>query len=122
MTGYAGRCCNSAMGMNRQYAAKEPTRAEIDALTEPLVLEFGAPWCGYCREMQPLLEAALSHYTEVRHIKIEDGKGRRLGRLFGIKLWPTLIFMRNGEELERLVRPDNVESIRTAMKKAFASA
>lgn len=110
------------MGMNRQYAAKEPTRAEIDALTEPLVLEFGAPWCGYCREMQPLLEAALSHYTEVRHIKIEDGKGRRLGRLFGIKLWPTLIFMRNGEELERLVRPDNIESIRTAMNKAFASA
>lgn len=110
------------MGMNRQYAAKEPTRAEIDALAGPLVLEFGAPWCGYCREMQPLLEAALSHYTEVQHIKIEDGKGRRLGRLFGIKLWPTLIFMRNGEELERLVRPDNVESIRTAMKKAFASA
>lgn len=110
------------MGMNRQYAAKEPTRAEIDALTEPLVLEFGAPWCGYCREMQPLLEAALSNATEVRHIKIEDGKGRRLGRLFGIKLWPTLIFMRNGEELERLVRPDNIESIRTAMKKAFASA
>ena len=110
------------MGMNRQYATKEPTRAEIDALTEPLVLEFGAPWCGYCREMQPLLEAVLSNDTEVRHIKIEDGKGRRLGRLFGIKLWPTLIFMRNGEELERLVRPDNVESIRTAMKKAFASA
>lgn len=110
------------MGMNRQYAAKEPTRAEIDALPEPLVLEFGAPWCGYCREMQPLLEAALSNYTEVRHIKIEDGKGRRLGRLFGIKLWPTLIFMRNGEELERLVRPDDIELIRTAMKKAFASA
>lgn len=110
------------MGINRQYAAREPTRAEIDALTEPLVLEFGAPWCGYCREMQPLLEAALSNDTEVRHIKIEDGKGRRLGRLFRIKLWPTLIFMRNGEELERLVRPDNVESIRTAMKKAFASA
>ena len=109
------------MGMNRQYAAKEPTRAEIDALTEPLVLEFGAPWCGYCREMQPLLEAALSNDAEVRHIKIEDGKGRRLGRLFGIKLWPTLIFMRNGEELERLVRPDSVESIRAAMKKAFAS-
>jgi thioredoxin 1 len=109
------------MAMNRHYAAKEPTRAEINTLSEPLMLEFGAPWCGYCQEMQPLLEAALSNDTKVRHIKIEDGKGRRLGRLFGIKLWPTLIFMRNGEELERLVRPDSVESIRTAMKKAFAS-
>jgi thioredoxin 1 len=110
------------MDINRQYAAKEPSRAEIDALTEPLVLEFGAPWCGYCREMQPLLEAALSNYSGVRHLKIEDGKGQRLGRLFGVKLWPTLIFMRNGEEMERLVRPDSAESIGAAMKKAFVPA
>jgi len=110
------------MEINRQYAAKEPTRAEIDAMTEPLILEFGTPWCGYCREMQPLLEAALLNCADVRHIKVEDGKGRRLGRLFGVKLWPTLIFMRNGEELERLVRPDSIESIGAAMKKAFAPA
>lgn len=109
------------MEINHQYAAREPTRAEIDALPEPLVLEFGAPWCGYCREMQPLLEAALSNYSGVRHLKIEDGKGRRLGRLFGVKLWPTLIFMRNGEEMQRLVRPDSAESIGAAMKKAFVS-
>jgi thioredoxin 1 len=104
------------MGMNRQYAAKEPTRAEIDALTEPLVLEFGAPWCGYCREMQPLLEAALSNYTEMRHIKIEDGKGRRLGRSFGIKLWPTLVFLSNGRESSRLIRPADTAAILNAME------
>lgn len=47
------------MGMNRHYAAKEPTRTEVDSMTEPAVLEFGTPWCGYCRAAQPLLEAAL---------------------------------------------------------------
>lgn len=108
--------------MNHHYAAKEPTRAEIDAMTEPAVLEFGTPWCGYCRAAQPLLEAALEQYPDVRHIKIEDGKGKRLGRSFRVKLWPTLIVMRGGEEIERLVRPDNAESIRTAMKKILASA
>lgn len=108
--------------MNHHYAAKEPTRVEIDAMTEPAVLEFGTPWCGYCRAAQPLLAAALEQYPDVRHIKIEDGKGKRLGRSFRVKLWPTLIIMRGGEEIERLVRPDNVESIRTAMKKILASA
>jgi thioredoxin 1 len=58
----------------------------------------------------------------VRHIKIEDGRGRRLGRSFRVKLWPTLIFMRNGEEMERLVRPDDIELIRTTMQKVFAPA
>lgn len=108
--------------MNHHYAAKEPTRTEVDSMTEPAVLEFGTPWCGYCRAAQPLLAAALEQYPDVRHIKIEDGKGKRLGRSFRVKLWPTLIIMRGGEEIERLVRPDNVESIRTAMKKILASA
>ena len=102
------------MEIVREYAAQEPTRAEIDAIAEPLLLEFGAPWCGYCREMQPLLNSALEHAT-IRHIKIEDGKGRRLGRSFAIKLWPTLIFLNNGQETGRLVRPKSSAAIREAL-------
>jgi len=109
------------MGMNRHYADKEPTRAEIDAMHEPLVLEFGTPWCGYCRAAQPLLEAALGEFPDIRHIKIEDGKGKRLGRSFGIKLWPTLVVMRGGEEIERLVRPDDIEAMQAAVRKAYAA-
>jgi len=83
----------------------EPSRIEIDALHGPLVLEFGTSWCGYCRAAQPLIAAALAAHPEVRHIKVEDGRMRRLGRSFGVKLWPTLIFLRDGTEVARLVRP-----------------
>lgn len=38
-------------------------------------------------------------------MKIEDGRGRPLGRAFGIKLWPTLVFLRDGVEVARVVRP-----------------
>jgi thioredoxin 1 len=37
----------------------------------------------------------------VRHVKVEDGSGRRLGRSFGVKLWPTLVFLRDGREVAR---------------------
>lgn len=103
------------MGITREYAAQEPTRADIDAMTEPLVLEFGAPWCGYCREMQPWLESALASHPGIRHIKIEDGKGKRLGRTFAIKLWPTLLFIRQGRETQRVVRPHGIAAIRDAL-------
>lgn len=99
------------MAMNNTYAAIEPARAEIDIVDGPTLLEFGAPWCGHCLAAQPLITAAMANHPAVQHIKIEDGKGRPLGRSFKVKLWPTLIFLKNGKEIARLVRPSDANAI-----------
>ena len=91
--------------MNREYAAAEPKRSEVDALPGATLLEFGSPWCGWCRRAQPLIEEALAAHPGVRHLKVADASGRRLGRSFGVKLWPTLVFLKDGRELARAVRP-----------------
>ena len=97
------------------YAATEPKRAEVDALEGATLLEFGSPWCGWCRRAQPLIAEALSAHPGVRHIKIADASGRRLGRSFGVKLWPTLVFLNDGKESTRVVRPDDTVEIREAL-------
>lgn len=94
----------------------EPTRAEIDALQEPTVVEFGTAWCSFCRAAQPLIATALGEHPHVRHIQIEDGSGRPLGRSFRVKLWPTLVFVRNGKEIARVVRPADTDAIRHALE------
>lgn len=99
------------MSFSQAFLETEPTRDEIDAIEEPVVIEFGTPWCGFCRAAQPLIADALNSHPNLLHLKIEDGKGRRLGRSFGVKLWPTLIFMKDGEEVSRVVRPDKAEEI-----------
>lgn len=93
----------------------EPSREDIDQLAGAVVLEFGAVCCPYCQAAQGIIFSELANYPAIRHIKIEDGKGRRLGRTFTIKLWPTLIFIKDGIELKRLVRHFSAEEIVKAL-------
>lgn len=102
------------MAMTRSYASSEPARSQIDALQGPALLEFGTAWCGHCLRAQSLLETAFAEHPNVQHIKVEDGSGRPLGRSFGVRLWPTLIFLENGREVARVVRPANVQAISEA--------
>jgi len=97
------------------YTAHVPERTEVDQLAGPTLLEFGSPGCGHCRAAQPLLASAFTAHPGVRHIKIADASGRPLGRSFKVKLWPTLVFLRDGHEIERLVRPRDASSIADAI-------
>ena len=83
----------------------DPTREEVDASRGTLLLEFGASWCPHCQLARPLVDAALAARPDARHFWIEDGKGKRLGRTFAVKLWPTLVLVRDGHEVARVVRP-----------------
>ena len=100
------------IGFNTDYAEKEPTLEQVRALVGGAILEFGAPSCGYCQAAQPAVREVLTEHPELTHIKVCDGKGKRLGRAFRVKLWPTLILLRDGKEVARLVRPSRAEEVR----------
>jgi thioredoxin 1 len=88
---------------------REPTREQIDRSEGPVLLEFGASWCPYCRALAPKLAGLLPSYPRVLHLKVEDGPGRPLGRSFGVKLWPNLVFLHDGQVVKQLTRPDEQE-------------
>lgn len=100
---------------SQAYSEVQPSRAEVDALRGAAVVEFGANWCGYCKAAQPIVEAAFAGHGQVRHLKVEDGKGKPLGRSFQVKLWPTLIFLKDGKEVARVVRPKDAAVMTDAL-------
>jgi thioredoxin 1 len=109
------------MSFTADYSDDEPSTSEIESMKGPVVLEFGNSWCGFCRRAEPFVKEALSARDEVRHVRVADGSGRRLGRSYRVKLWPTLIFLDDGTEVSRLVRPDNSAAIKGALDQIHAS-
>lgn len=101
--------------MNDDYLNPGPEREAVDAMPGPVLLEFGTGWCGYCQGAAPYIKAALAEHPAVEHIKVEDGPGRRLGRSFRVKLWPTVIALKDGVEVGRTVRPTSAEEILTIL-------
>ncbi len=102
------------MAYTSSYSPESLTRADVDTSAGPLVLEFGTNWCGVCRGAQPIIEEALSGLDGVPHIKVEDGPGRPLGRSFKVKLWPTLVFLHDGQIKAQLVRPTDAQALKDA--------
>jgi thioredoxin 1 len=97
--------------MSADYLALEraPRREEIDRTAGLVLLEFGTDWCGFCRAAAPQVESFLRQHPGVRHIKVEDGPGRPLGRSFRVRLWPSLVFLRDGVVVRQLARPSAAE-------------
>ncbi len=99
------------------HYAPEPSIESVQQLHGPLVLEFGTDWCGFCQAAQQHIERVLRSNDGVTHLKVEDGRGRPLGRAYRVKLWPTLIFLKDGIEIARVVRPTDAASISEALAK-----
>jgi thioredoxin 1 len=95
--------------------SSEPTREEIDRLPGPVLLEFGASWCGHCIALEPHLAALRRAYPEVHFLWVEDSKGKPLGRSFCVRLWPNLVFLRDGRVVAQLARP-SLDEVRKAFE------
>lgn len=100
----------SKQGYNPEYSENAPSLAELSALPGIVILEFGSPWCGHCQAAQVSVQRVLAN-RQWPHVKIYDGKGKKLGRAFQVKLWPTLILLKDGKEINRIVRPTDVAEV-----------
>src|SRR5262249_13076789 len=90
--------------MTTEYLTEDeaPTREEVARTPGRVLLEFGTGWCGFCRAAAPQVERLLQQNPDVRHVKVEDGPGRPLGRSFGVQLWPNLVFLKDGAVVRQL--------------------
>jgi len=93
-----------------------PTREAVNGMPGLVLIEFGTGWCGFCRAAAPHVAGLLRDHPQVRHVKVEDGPGRPLGRSFRVRLWPNFVLLKDGAVFRQLARPSATE-----LKEAFAA-
>jgi thioredoxin 1 len=108
--------------MTKPYETAQPERSAIDAMPGLVAVDFGTNWCGYCQAAEQHIDEALREFPKVAHVKAEDGPGRPLGRSFRVKLWPTVVVMKDGQELARVVRPGSAQELKDALSEASKQA
>ena len=89
--------------------ALEITDANFDEIVlksdQPVIVDFWAEWCGPCRMVGPIVEELANEYGEDQAIigKVNVDENPEISMRFGIRNIPTILFLKNGEVVDKQV-------------------
>ena len=86
---------------------------------KPVLVDYWAPWCVYCRRIAPAYEKIAEEYGDQLVIgKVNIDEESQLAEAEKIEVIPTLVLYRGGKAVDSIVAPDSKAAIETAMERA----
>lgn len=80
------------------------------------VLKFGATWCGPCIKMKPTISTLITEFPEVEFSDIDIDDQPELAVQYKIKSVPTLIFLKNGVEINKIIGLQPIDPLRKLIR------
>jgi thioredoxin 2 len=117
------KCAKCGSRLPWAVDATESDFAEEVAAPVPVVLDLWAPWCGPCHMVSPILDKlAVDRAGEVKVVRVNVDDAPALAQRYRALSIPTLVVLRDGEEIDRIVGADPRLADRIAPHLSRASA
>ena len=104
-------------------AAKNINQIEFQELLRsdrPLLVDYWAPWCGYCRRIGPAYDRIADQLAaELNVVKINIDEEPALAELEHIEVIPTLVLYREGKAIGSMVAPESKAAIEDFIRKTL---